>query len=61
MASTKPQVILQGKVYTLLNRKTSFEPYVVAFQYDFHSGTWTNGHYFSNLKSAMKYLYEVEE
>nr|DAZ79282.1 MAG TPA: hypothetical protein [Caudoviricetes sp.] len=51
-------IIEQGGQYTLLKRKNTFCPYVVAFCYDEEEGTWAQGHYFNDLKSAVNFLYE---
>lgn len=51
-------IIEQGGQYTLLKRKSTLCPYVVAFCYDEEDGTWTQGHYFNDLKSAVEFLYE---
>ena len=42
--------------YTLLNRGTEFQPYVVAYKYDRESQAWSQGHYFSIQQDAEYYF-----
>ena len=42
--------------YTLIVRRSSFEPYVAAWGYDKESTSWAQGHYFSTLIDAVNYI-----
>lgn len=53
-------VIEQGEMYTLLKRDAKFCPYVVTFGYDSESSSWSNGHYFNDLKTAVDFLYSSD-
>ena len=46
--------------YTLLNRKTSYCTYVVAWHFDDRDYTWAQGHYFNDLREAKLFWYERE-
>ena len=51
-------VLEQGNDYALLKRGVNYQPYVVAFCYDSASGSWAAGHYFNELKNAVKFFYQ---
>ena len=42
--------------YTLIKRTSSFQPWVLCYMYDFKTGTWAQGHYFSTLYQVEAYL-----
>ena len=44
--------------YALLKRDTTFQPYIVAWQFNKEGCYWSNGNYFQDLLSAMKYIYK---
>lgn len=44
--------------YTLINRGTSFQPYVVCWLFDRDTYTWAQGHYFSDYIAAEEYMKE---
>lgn len=42
--------------YTILKRDTTFQPFIVAYNYDESDGTWQQGYYFDSLISAVEYV-----
>ena len=52
----KYDVLVTIGQYTLINRHTNFEPYVVAFMYDDKSGTWAQGLYYGSAEVAIANL-----
>ena len=42
--------------YTLIDRDTKFQPYVVCWLFDPDTYTWAQGHYFQYKEDAHKYL-----
>lgn len=46
--------------YTILKRDTTFQPFIVAYNYDELDGTWQQGHYFNSLISAVEYVKEKQ-
>lgn len=47
-----------GAWVALVDRKTRFCSWVVAWNYDFNSDSWGQGHYFDNLGDAKQYYAE---
>ncbi len=45
-----------GNPYVLINRKTSFQPWIAAYGYDEEEGTWNNGHYFNRVEDAISFI-----
>lgn len=46
--------------YTLIYRKSEYQPWIAAFMYDEDFHCWGNGNYFSNLWDAVRYIAERE-
>lgn len=50
-----------GTKVALLERRTKFEPYIVAWNYDINDGTWGQGHYFeSSAQAAQCYINYIQ-
>ena len=47
-----------GGWVALVDRGTKFCSFVVAWNYDFNTGSWGQGHYFDNLEDAKQYYTE---
>ena len=45
--------------YTLIDRKTEFQPFVACWYYNEESDTWAQGHYFDSLTTAFSYIYDL--
>lgn len=45
-------------IVAMLERRTSFEPYIVAWDYNVNDGTWSQGHYFQKCNDA--YLFYLD-
>ena len=48
-------VISEIGMYTIINRHTSYLPWVAAWLYDKESKCWANGNYFQTLEEAVIY------
>lgn len=46
--------------YVLILRNTEFEPFVAAWEFNPEGVYWGQGHYFSSLSDAMKYIMEIK-
>ena len=44
--------------YTLIDRATSFQPFVVCWLFDTKTYTWAQGHYFSDIDAARMWMTE---
>lgn len=44
-----------GMTVALVDRATSFQPFIVAWAYDTESREWGQGHYFNDYDSAIKF------
>ena len=44
--------------YALLIREAKYQPFVAAWGWDEQSVTWSQGHYFSDVMSAVLYIKE---
>lgn len=44
--------------YTLIDRNTSFQTFVVCWLFDTKSYTWAQGHYFSDYEEAQAWMKE---
>lgn len=44
-----------GIKVALLDRGSTFEPFIVAWAYDSNTHTWGQGHYFQNHEDAVNY------
>lgn len=42
--------------YTLVKRKTTFEPWIASYGYNKEDGTWRQGHYFQTCRDAVRYI-----
>jgi len=50
------KVIFQKGDYTLLNRGTTFEPWVVVLLYNDTTQSWWQGHYFGSFYEAVEFM-----
>lgn len=59
----KYEIIKEGKYadYVIINRHTSFQPYIVCWAFDEEDYTWGQGHYFETLNEAKFFLYGKEQ
>jgi len=48
--------ILRIGDYTLINRHTKFEPWIVCWKFDDESYTWNQGHYFQGAIFAILFM-----
>ena len=49
-------IIKRGNPFTLLKlTHATYQPFVVAFNYDETDGTWGQGHYFAEYQAACDY------
>ena len=46
--------------YVVIDRKTSFQPFVACWAFDESDYTWGQGHYFDKLDVALHYFYGKE-
>ncbi len=50
------EVVAKFPKYVLINRKTAFQPWIAAYEYDETDGTWGNGNYFDRIEDAISYI-----
>lgn len=56
----KIEVLTSGKFYTVLRRDATFQPYIVAYDFDADDQTWVNGHYFDDYEKALMFFFDSE-
>ncbi len=58
----KYEIIMKGAYadYVIINRHTSFQPYVVCWAFDEEDYTWGQGHYFDDEHAAFAFFWQKE-
>jgi len=56
------QILMRGAYsdYVLINRNTSYCPYVVCYGFNDEDYTWAQGHYYESLSAAKVDFYQRE-
>lgn len=47
--------------YVIINRHTTYLPYVACYAFDYSDYTWGQGYYFGTYSDALVFMYEKEK